>query len=124
MTQKKRRSLDDPAALGFVYGEPQPVVEQIESTEPDEPEYTTPEQPKPTRKPRTQSKPTTKPQPTGDFMSKLLDKAADKEPTVRITVDLPQSMHQKLSILCARTNTKKADIIRGLLNEALQQLSE
>ena len=47
---------------------------------------------------------------------------AEKEPTVRLTVDLPQSMHRKLSILCAQTGKKKADIVRVLLNDAFDSL--
>lgn len=118
MSQKKsRRSLNDDDAQSFVFGDT-----QIETTELVEIE---PEPAKPAKKARTSPKPAKTPtQTTGDFMSQLLDKTADKEPTVRITVDLPQSTHQKLSMFCARTNTKKADIIRGLLNEALERLED
>jgi predicted DNA-binding protein len=48
----------------------------------------------------------------------------DKEPVVRLTVDLPESMHRRLSILCARTGKKKAEVIRMLLNEVLIDVSE
>lgn len=47
-----------------------------------------------------------------------------KELTVRFTVDLTESMHRKLSILAARTGKKKADIVRMLLDEALQEVIE
>ena len=52
-------------------------------------------------------------------MSKLMD-APEKEPTVRLTVDLSESMHRKLSILCAKTGRKKAEVVRLLLSEALE----
>jgi hypothetical protein len=53
--------------------------------------------------------------------SALMDKliTPEKEATVRITVDLPKSMHKSLSILAATTGRKKADIIRTLLIEVL-----
>ena len=47
-----------------------------------------------------------------------------KETTVRLTVDLAESMHRKLSILAARTGKKKAEIIRTLLDAALQDVDE
>ena len=50
-------------------------------------------------------------------MDKLM--TPEKEATVRITVDLPKSMHKSLSILAATTGKKKADIIRTLLMEVL-----
>ena len=43
---------------------------------------------------------------------------------IRLTVDLPESMHRKLSVLAAKTGRKKAEIIRLLLNEALQDVEE
>ncbi len=42
-----------------------------------------------------------------------------KEVTKRFTVDLPETMHRKLSILSAKTGRTKADIVRMLLDEAL-----
>lgn len=45
-----------------------------------------------------------------------------KETTVRLTVDLAESMHRKLSILAARTGKKKSEIVRELLDEALQNV--
>jgi hypothetical protein len=47
-----------------------------------------------------------------------------KEPTIRLTVDLPESMHRKLSILAAQTGRKKAEIVRLLLDEALKEVKE
>jgi KilA-N domain len=47
-----------------------------------------------------------------------------KEATVRITVDLAESMHRKLSLLSARTGKKKAEIVRFLLDEALKGVED
>ncbi|MBD1903478.1 CopG family transcriptional regulator [Trichocoleus sp. DQ-A3] len=47
-----------------------------------------------------------------------------KEATIRLTVDLAESMHRKLSILAARTGKKKAEIVRVLLDEALQDVED
>jgi hypothetical protein len=46
------------------------------------------------------------------------------EATTRFTVDLPLSMHRKLSILAARTGRKKAEIVRMLLDEALSDVED
>ena len=54
----------------------------------------------------------------------LKQENAYKEPTVRITVDLPKSMHRKLSLLSARTDVKKAAIVRMLLADALQEIED
>ncbi len=40
-------------------------------------------------------------------MSKL--RAPDKEPTVRFTIDMSESVHRKLSMLVAKTGRKKVD---------------
>jgi len=49
----------------------------------------------------------------------LIQSVPQKEATVRLTVDLTETQHRKLSILCARTGRKKAEIVRMLLSEAL-----
>ena len=46
------------------------------------------------------------------------------EATKRFTVDLPESMHRKLSILVAKTGRTKADIVRVLLDEALKDIED
>ena len=53
-----------------------------------------------------------------------MEAPVQKEPTIRFTVDLTETMHRKLSILAARTGKKKAEIVRMLLGEALQELNE
>lgn len=47
-----------------------------------------------------------------------------KEVTKRLTVDLPDSMHRKLSILAAKTGRTKAYIVRTLLDDALSEIEE
>ncbi len=47
-----------------------------------------------------------------------------REPTIRLTVDLAESVHKKLSLLAARTGKKKAEIVRMLLDEALEDVDE
>lgn len=56
--------------------------------------------------------------------SRLMDKlqTPPKEAKVRLTVDLPESMHRKMSILAARTGKNKAEIMRVLLDETLKDI--
>jgi plasmid maintenance system killer protein len=58
------------------------------------------------------------------IMNRLLEPPEQKEATKRFTIDLPESMHRKLSILSARTGRKKAEIIKTLLNELLKDINE
>ena len=68
------------------------------------------------------AKSTSTPQPAKpNFMSRL-QRITPKEPTVRFTIDLTESMHRNLSVLAAKTGRKKAEIIRLLLDEALKDL--
>ncbi len=50
--------------------------------------------------------------------------SSPKEATVRFTVDVPDSMHRKLSILAAKTGRTKADIVRVLLNDVLKYIED
>ena len=122
MTARKgRKPLDNDEALAsqFVYGTPPPKNELVD------------EQPAVTVEPEKKAKPASKQKPAlpntqkkGSVMSQLLEAATEKEATVRLTVDMPESMHRKLSMFCARTGKKKADVVRLLLDEALQELDE
>lgn len=47
-----------------------------------------------------------------------------KEATVRFTIDLPESMHRDLSILAAKRGVSKADLVRMLLDDALEDVQE
>lgn len=105
-TKKSRKSLEDSLASEFVYGsQKQPEVNS-------DPEA---EHSKDT--PLSQEKSIEK-----SLMSKLQNPF--KEATVRFTVDMPQSMHRKLSMLAAKTGRKKVDIVRLLLEEALKDVEE
>ena len=125
-TKKPRKSLGDTLANNFVYGDKdplpaaEPIVQQVE------PIVKTVEtvvyQVEPIVKAAARSEPSTpiSPQPTTSLMSRLMQNTPEKEPTVRLTVDLPQSIHKKLSILCANTGMKKVEVVRMLLNDALK----
>ena len=125
-TKKPRKSLGDTLANNFVYGDKdplpaaEPIVEQVE------PIVKTVEtvvyQVEPIVKAAARSETSTpiSLQPTTSLMSRLMQNTPEKEPTVRLTVDLPQSIHKKLSILCANTGMKKVEVVRMLLNDALK----
>jgi macrodomain Ter protein organizer (MatP/YcbG family) len=51
-------------------------------------------------------------------------KLEPKEATKRFTIDLPERMHRKLSILSARSGRTKADIMRMMLDEILMDVAE
>ncbi|MCL6750096.1 CopG family transcriptional regulator [Nostoc sp. CCCryo 231-06] len=111
MTAKKRKPLDDALAREFVYGEKKEPDPQNQAQPKLESEIT------PTVKPTLTQKPT-----ISSLMSQL--QQVPKEPTIRLTVDLPESMHRKLSILAAKTGRKKVEIVRFLLDEALKDAKE
>ncbi|MBD2458422.1 CopG family transcriptional regulator [Nostoc sp. FACHB-87] len=110
-TKKPRKSLDDALAREFVYGQDEQAVEEPTEQHQQEPELP----PLPTVAPT--------PQPTKPSIMSQLEQPS-KEPTIRLTVDLPESMHRKLSMLAARTNRKKVEIVRFLLDEALKEVEE
>ncbi|WP_088895020.1 CopG family transcriptional regulator [Leptolyngbya ohadii] len=128
---KKRKSLDDSLAEEFVFGAaappsmPEPVIEPDDEDD-EEPAQAiantpAPKQPK-QRKPASKLK--TQTQTRNSIVSQLLESAEQKEATVRLTVDLTETMHRKLSLLSARSGKKKAVIVRMLLEEALQEVDE
>lgn len=47
-----------------------------------------------------------------------------KETVIRFTVDMPESLHRKLSLLAARTGQKKAAIVREMLEEWLRDVED
>lgn len=110
--KKPRKALNDTLAAEFVYGATEGKDEQPDKTPATEGEAIEKHPAQSTEKPS-----------RGNLMSRLME-TPEKEATVRVTVDLPKSMHQKLSMLCARTGKKKVEIIRMLLDEALDDLSE
>jgi hypothetical protein len=119
MTTKKRKPLDDALAREFVYGS--------QSQETASSETQSEIQPILEQEPVPQSilpiPPISAPQPVKfNLMSQL--QQPSKEPTIRLTVDLPESMHRKLSMLAAKTSRKKVEIVRLLLDEALKDIEE
>ena len=134
MTRKKRKSLNDSLAREFVYGNssddsddaPDEDSQSTESSnpEPDNPVIEVrPERGFPAHQ---QAHLSDEPDTPIKKQSKLMDKlqAESKEATKRFTVDLPESTHRKLSILAAKTGRTKADIVRVLINDALDDIPE
>ncbi len=118
--RKSRKSLDDALARQFIYGEKPQETAHILSPKQTSSEAS-PEDPSPSL--RIVDVPLGATEKTPDESS-LIDKfqTPPKEATVRFTVDLPASMHRKLSLLAARTGKKKAEIVRVLLNEVLEDI--
>jgi hypothetical protein len=125
--KRSRKSLDDALAQQFIYGGRPPGTEK-EPTPEDTPSESFPEQPSlsdsksvavqsPADAPSgVKEKPPLKLRLMGKFQT------PPKEATIRFTVDLPQSMHRRLSLLAARTGKPKAEIVRMLLDEALEDV--
>ncbi|MEA5512420.1 hypothetical protein VB715_21880 [Crocosphaera sp. UHCC 0190] len=106
MGVNKRKPLNDALAKEFVYGENGTSEKQpIEETPPVE---------------RVEIK---EPELKPSIMDKL-QPVEPREATKRFTVDLPDSMHRKLSILAAKTGRTKADIVRTLLEDVLQEVNK
>lgn len=74
-------------------------------------------------KPTTQ--PTKKPMPTqnqSDTMSQILSPAAtEKEPSTRFTADLPDSLHERLSMAALKAKKSKVQLVREILDAMLPQ---
>jgi hypothetical protein len=110
--KKSRKPLDNALAQQFIYGEKQHGTAREPASE-ETPSEPPPEQPSPTQEKTPNESP---------LMNKF--QTPPKEATVRLTVDLPASMHRKLSILAARTGKKKAEIVRVLLDEVLSDVDD
>ncbi len=127
MTAKKpRKSLGDTLANNFVYGDKasipavEPIVEQVKPVVKMGESVVERVEPMVTAVATEETSTPISPQPTTSLMSRLMQNTPEKEPTVRLTVDLPQSTHKKLSILCANTGMKKVEVVRMLLDDALK----
>ena len=119
-SKKGRKSLDDILAQQFIYGE-KPLSKDRKLSSKHTSSLASSEQPS--------KSPVDVPLGATEKLSKdspLMDKfqIPPKEATIRFTVDLPASMHRKLSLLAARTGKKKAEIVRVLLDEALEEVAE
>jgi hypothetical protein len=125
-TKKPRKSLGDTLANNFVYGDKapipaaEPIVEQIEPIVKTVETVVEQIEPMVTAVATEATSTPIAPQPPTSLMSRLMQNTPEKEPTVRLTVDLPQSTHKKLSILCANTGMKKVEVVRMLLDDALK----
>ena len=132
MPIKKRKSLDDALAQEFVYGENE-ASNQPSSLKPETIEETQPEVGEESKKtqqavssssiPQNHAKQTKKNKSKVSIMDKL-QPVSQREATKRFTVDLPDSMHRKLSILAAKTGRTKADIVRVLLDDVLKDIED
>ena len=145
---KKRKSLNDALAQQFVFGsQPEPEPEPIREASPQEipsPEVEPESEPSPEPSPEVELEPSPEvelepspepePQPKVQKKPKTQTKTkkkelnvndrlqpVEREATVRITVDLPESLHKRLSIYCATSGNKKAEVVRVLLDEYLSQ---
>lgn len=106
MSKRQRKPLDDALASDFVYGE-KASEEQLPDRE--EPEVEP-------------ASATVKKNKESSLMDKL--QVQPKEGTKRFTIDLRESVHRKLSILAAKTGRSKADIIRMVLDDVLEDVEE
>ena len=111
MNRKKRKPLDDALASDFVYGKDELADNVIEEEIKQLPAPPNPEK---------------SASPKQNKESSLMDKlqVQPKEATKRFTVDLPESMHRKLSILSAKSGRTKADIIRMVLDDVLKDVEK
>lgn len=127
--KRSRKPLDDALAKRFIYGEKsqgeerEPVEEQTPSESPTEQPSQENRSNTAAAKDIAASFAARKKIPNSSIRMDQLQ-TPPKEATVRITVDMPASMHRKLSILAARTGKKKAEIVRVLLLDVLEDLKE
>lgn len=106
MTPDKRKGMDE-MAKKFISGEmdDSPVTPQTHSST--------------NKKQDTNKKSENKPKSKSKVVEELLE-SSTKEATVRFTVDMPISLHRKLSELALRAGKKKVEIVRAILEEALE----
>ncbi|MEA5511821.1 hypothetical protein VB715_18780 [Crocosphaera sp. UHCC 0190] len=115
MGVNKRKPLNDALAKEFVYGENGTSESSLPKTEPIE------------ETARIKSVESQQPVTIEEKKPSIMDKLQpieQREATKRFTVDLPDSMHRKLSILAAKTGRTKADIVRVLLDDVLKDIDE
>lgn len=120
-SKRSRKSLDDALAQQFIYGEEQQKLaleEPVSNLVPEQQTFSSNDNLGASLVAGASLETRQKQQTKSLAISKF--QAPPKEPTIRFTVDLSQSMHQRLSLLAATTGMKKADIVRLLLNDALE----
>jgi hypothetical protein len=123
-TKKPRKSLDDALANEFVFGST-PTPPEIEQPQVDNVAETISAPTENNSSVVTQAIETItpSPEPQPSIMSQL-QQVPPKEATIRLTVDLTESMHRKLSMWAAKTGRKKSELVRFLLDQALQEVDE
>lgn len=61
-------------------------------------------------------------QSTTDAMSQIFAPAkTDKEPSTRFTADLPDSLHERLSMAALKAKKTKVQLVREILNQVLPE---
>ena len=123
-TKKPRKSLDDALANEFVFGST-PTPPEIEQPQVDNVAETisAPTENNSSVVTHAIETITPSPEPQPSIMSQL-QQVPPKEATIRLTVDLTESMHRKLSMWAAKTGRKKSELVRFLLDQALQEVDE
>jgi len=67
-------------------------------------------------------KPATKTSASPDAWIESRDKpTAPAEPTKRLTVDIPQSLHKRIRLACIERDEVMADVIRDILQKAFPE---
>lgn len=62
------------------------------------------------------------PNTTEDAMSQIFAPAkTDKEPSTRFTADLPDSLHERLSMAALKAKKTKVQLVREILNQVLPE---
>ena len=121
-TKKPRKSLDDALANEFVFGSTPPETEKPQVDNVAE-TISAPTENNSSVVTQAIETITPSPEPQPSIMSQL-QQVPPKEATIRLTVDLTESMHRKLSMWAAKTGRKKSELVRFLLDQALQEVDE
>ena len=120
MSPQKRRSLADDDAAAFVFGDA-PLEAEVMPAPPTAPQPP----PKSTKRKQTTAKrsPAKAKGKQGRAIDELMQ-SAEQERQVRITVDLAASQHQGLTLACAKLGKTKAEIIRALVDDFLDEVNQ
>lgn len=131
MSPQRRKSLADADAAAFIFGTPSSTTTTVEDQPTDNmaPEPQTAPNPQPEAKP-TPAKATTAKRAPAKKKTKSnraideLMQSTKQERQVRITVDLAASQHQALTLVCAKLGKPKAEIIRALVDDFLDEVNQ
>lgn len=121
MSPQKRRSLSDDAAA-FVFGsDTPPKSEALPAEVPSPSSAPVPSKPKQSAKAQ---RPSAKNRNRSSRAIDELMQSAEQERQVRITIDLAASQHRSLTRVCADLGKSKAEIIRVLVDDFLNEMNE